>query len=77
MPYFSRDAELFHEGMRHRERLCELSAVNAAVDDFVNKIIRVVMKALYIGAGQKQDRVFGTSQIEAGCAPTVHLAEVA
>jgi len=37
----------FTRGCDHRERLCELSAVNAAVDDFVNKIIRVVMKALY------------------------------
>src|SRR5712691_8996850 len=55
MPYLCGDAKVFHEGMRNRERLPELSVVNRVVDDFVKHIIGVIVKALYVRAGQKQD----------------------
>src|SRR5712671_1830523 len=62
--------------MRNGERLPKLSAVNRSTDDFVKKIVSVVVKAFYVRAGQKQDRVLLTAQIEVGCASTVHFAKV-
>src|SRR5712671_4859270 len=62
--------------MPDRERLPELSAVNRSADDFVKKIVSIVVKAFYVRAGQEQDRVLWTAQIEVGCASSVHFAKV-
>src|SRR6267154_6623498 len=62
--------------MRDRERLSELSAVNRSADDLIKKIVSIVVKAFYVCAGQKQDRILWTAQIEVGCASTVHFAKV-
>src|SRR5258708_5363977 len=62
--------------MPDRERLPEVSAVNRSADDFVTKIVSIVVKAFYVRAGQEQDRVLWTAQIEVGCACTVHFAQV-
>ena len=66
MPDFSGDPEFPAQRMGNRERLPELGAVNRVVDDFVEEIIGVVVKAFYVRAGKQDQRVSGAANIEVG-----------
>ena len=54
MPYFSGDSKVSYEGVRNRDCLPELGAVNRVVDDFVEEKIGVVVKAFYVRACKKE-----------------------
>src|SRR5882762_6735746 len=62
--------------MRHRKRLSELSTVNRKADHLIEKVIGIVVKAFYICAGKKQERVSGAAKIEIGCVTAVDPAEI-
>src|SRR5260370_2450327 len=51
MPYFSRHTELRPDRMRDRKRLPKLDPVNPPLEDFIDQVIRVVVKAFYGYAG--------------------------
>src|SRR6266852_4687239 len=62
--------------MGDRERLSELGAMNRNIDDFIEQIVGVVVKAFHVCANQKHCRVSGAAQIEVRHVSAVDLAKI-
>jgi len=77
VPKLSGQRESTPDGVGNGQALAKLRAADLGVNEFVEYGVRVVVKTLYVGAGQEQEGIGRTAKIEFGRATVISAMEIA